>query len=45
MLTSRANSPDCEYPVLEYKQLLDLVEANNLDLDEDELQQVSHGVV
>ncbi|XP_053378034.1 leucine-rich repeat serine/threonine-protein kinase 2-like isoform X2 [Mercenaria mercenaria] len=39
LLSERARSEECKYPVLQYRELSDLVHAKKLDLDDNELQQ------
>ncbi|XP_060603950.1 leucine-rich repeat serine/threonine-protein kinase 2-like [Ruditapes philippinarum] len=39
LLSERAKSDECKYPVLQYRELLELVHDKKLDLDESELQQ------
>ena len=41
MVATRAQSPVCEYPVLSRRELISLVKENDIDLDEDELDQVT----
>ncbi|KAL4226999.1 Leucine-rich repeat serine/threonine-protein kinase 2 [Mactra antiquata] len=39
VLTSKAKSVDCKYPVIQHRELLDLVQKNKILLEEDEIPQ------
>lgn len=40
MLTAKAKSTDCNYPVIQHRELLELVQKNKILLEEDEIPQV-----